>query len=427
VVTRRFVQKEQLLRNVFDQYEQPENRLTHALATVLYQERRLIRPFLRWLGIREIPKARKLMVAEQQVPGALQDINEEINESGLPDISIYDDVGFAVLVESKVQACINLKQLEKHRKTAKRRGYKLPWLVLVSVEKPSCKLRDRTIAVAWQDLYAWFNKQDRKLHWPIQLVSYMQVFERKMLSNDYQIKGTITVFDGLRFDDANPYTYREGKRQLRLLADILQKRRDLEKAIGIDPTGERRPAITGKGGNAVWDFIPLKKARNMPFTSYPHLTISIHRKQVLAAVTVPNGIKGGFRQKLRTEGPDGFLEVIHDLERRLRPVVRRSKGAKPMIYASQRHFRTQKSAAVVDAHLEADLRTAFTTKVTGVRHQPQWIDAIYEVLVNKRSNIQLGVEVLFRYTCPRVRSLEIVELFADTWKALAPLIKFVTE
>jgi hypothetical protein len=41
-----------------------------------------------------------------------------------------------------------------------------------------------------------------------QIVEYIKTFERKMLAADYQIRGTITVFVGLRFSDDNPYSYR---------------------------------------------------------------------------------------------------------------------------------------------------------------------------------------------------------------------------
>lgn len=157
----------------------------------------------------------------------------------------------------------------------------------------------------------------------------MRTFERKMLAKDYQIRGTITVFDGLRFDDDNPYTYREGKRLIRLLGDLLQDRRDLHR-IGIDPKGKRRAAITGRGADGVWDLLPLTVARDAKqFTSFPHLTISINRKQAKAAVTVPNGVKGGFRSKLSAFELDGFVGLLAQIEKRLRPVVKRSKGAKP--------------------------------------------------------------------------------------------------
>lgn len=66
--------------------------------------------------------------------------------------------------------------------------------------------------------------------------------------------------------------------------------------IGIAPDGKRRPAITGKGTDAVWDFLPLVVAREAKqFTALPHLTMSINGRHAVAAITVPNGVKGGFR------------------------------------------------------------------------------------------------------------------------------------
>ena len=98
-----------------------------------------------------------------------------------------------------------------------------------------------------------------------------------------------------------------------------------------------------------------------------------------------------------------------------------------MIYVTQRHFHTQRANAEVDARLDADLRTAVRRNNSGVKYQPQWIGAIYDVLVNKQSNIQFGVEVVFRYSCPVVRSPNAATLFADSWTALSPVVDFVLE
>jgi hypothetical protein len=371
------------VRNVFDQYEQPENRLTHALFTTLDQDRSLLVPFLYWLGIHEVPKLRALKITEQQVPGLLQLSDDIIEAKGLPDAAVFDDETWAVLFESKVQAHIGLGQVERHRRTATRHGFELPWVVLISVDRLSSALPEKTITKQWQEVYSWFNCRPTKSVWVRHLVQYMKVYERKQLRQHYDIRGTITVFDGLRFDEENPYTYREGKRLLQLLGDLLQNNKALQK-IHVDPDGERRPAITGKGTDGVWDFLPLTQARGKPFTSFPHLTMVIGRTRAVAAVTVPNGVKGGFRSKLSAGGFDQFLELISELNKRLRPVVKRSKGV-----------------------------------------QPQWLEAIYDILIKKRSNIQFGIEVQFRYSCPRIRSRDAAALFADTWIALSPLIDFV--
>lgn len=39
------------MRNLFDQYDQPENRLTYVLASRMENDRGLQRRFLKWLGI----------------------------------------------------------------------------------------------------------------------------------------------------------------------------------------------------------------------------------------------------------------------------------------------------------------------------------------------------------------------------------------
>jgi hypothetical protein len=58
------------LRNIFDQYWQPENRITHALMTAIDEDRALLRQFLRELvKVKPPTDPRKLSVLEQQYPG----------------------------------------------------------------------------------------------------------------------------------------------------------------------------------------------------------------------------------------------------------------------------------------------------------------------------------------------------------------------
>ena len=413
------------MRNVFDQYEQPENRLTHALVTALDKERALLRSFLTWLGLRDIPPARSLRITEQQVPGAAQGDLEELESKGLPDACVFTRDGWAALFECKVQAHVSAGQLRRHRKTAIRHGFESPELVVIAVNKSGGSLPRNTVSITWREVYRWFGRRASDSFWAREFVQYMQIFERKMLAKDYDIQGTITMFDGLRFDDDNPYTYHEGKRLIRLLGDELQARKDLHR-IGVDPKGERRPAITGSHADQVWDFLPLRVARGAKqFTDFPHLTLAINSAHAIAAVTVPNGVKGGFRTKLKASGLEGFMGLLSTLEKRLRPIIRESRGAKPIIHLIQRHYASQRSQAEVDSLLDADLRTATRGAQGGVKYQPQWLAAIYEVLAHKRSNLQLAVQLRFSYGRPLVRSAKAIDLFADAWKAMAPLVSFV--
>lgn len=411
------------MRNVFHQYDQPENKLTHALACVLYEDRHLIRPFLSWLGIKGAPPVKDLRVVEQQVPGLLESGDED-EARGLPDICIYSDDGWCAAVESKLQSGLKVDQLRRHQRTAQRYGFDDPHLVVLAVDKTSDAVRDLAHVREWREVYAWFRTKRAKSPWSQKLTDYMEAYESHMLAKGYGIRGTITMFDGLRFDEDNPYSYREGKRLIRLLGDELRGRKDLH-SLGVDPKGKGRGAITGKRRDSVWDFLSFKAARGSSnFTAHPHLTMSISRTYAVAAVTVPNGIKGGFKTKLRDEGFDAFNSMLIDIENNLRGVTKQSKGASPFVYALQRHYLHQRSDATTDARLDADLRTLSKTK-SRVKYQPQWGEAIYNALMEKKSNIQLGVEMRFFYGCPVLGSPKAPDLFADSWKAMKPLLDFV--
>ena len=97
------------VRNVFDQYSQPENRLTHALACCLHEDDVLARELVRWLTARPTPEG-DLHIVEQSLPGQPSADDDGARDS-LPDAWIYSDDGWSLLLESKVQAPIDVDQL----------------------------------------------------------------------------------------------------------------------------------------------------------------------------------------------------------------------------------------------------------------------------------------------------------------------------
>jgi hypothetical protein len=412
------------VRSIFSQYSQPENRLTHALACTLTHDRKLLRPFLRWIGLRNVPPLGALRIVEQQVPGEIVS-GDEAESAGVPDLCVFNRDSWAVVFEAKVQSRVYVDQLKRHRRTAECHGYPQAPIVVLAVDPPSGAMAD-VVHIQWRELWAWFRRRAAESFWAQQMVEYMQAFEKEMISQNYGIRGTLTMFDGLRFDEENPYTYSEGKRLIRLLGDELQRRTALH-ALGVDPKGPRRSAITGRGGDRVWDFLPLRVARHAgQFTHYPHLTLDIGRDNASAAITVPNGVKGGFRSKVRRVGSEGFSDILLETLDGLRPVLDRSKGARANAYALQRHYPSQRAAGIIDGRISVDLETLVRKKSkSGVKYQPQWIDAIYTLLAQKRSNIQFGVTVAFDYRCPIVRSPKAADLFADAWLGMEPVLDFV--
>ncbi|HED52886.1 MAG TPA: hypothetical protein ENJ00_01625 [Phycisphaerales bacterium] len=414
------------MRSVFDQYSQPENRLTHALACTLDADRTLLGPFLRWAGAADAPAVSRLSITEQQTPG-VPGSGDESDAKGIPDACVFDDEGWLMIIESKVQSKASVDQLNRHIQTAKRHDYKDPHVLLLTTDDQTVALPSSVMHKQWRDVYAWFRKRSDRSFWARELTRYMESLEARMIAENYTVRGTLTMFDGIRFDANNPYTYREGKRLIRLLGDELQQHKTLHK-LGVDPKGERRSAITGRDSTRVWDFLPLRVARGATnFTSFPHFTMGIRDSDVSAGVTVPNGVRGGFRTRLHNAGEEGFIELLEEIERRSRRVRTRSSGAVAKVYIVQRHFHSQRSMGEVDAKLEMNLCTIVTGARRGTKYQPEWASAVYEILTRKRSNIQLGFQIVFQHTCPIVRSRKVIKLFVDAWDAMSPVLSFVLD
>lgn len=411
------------MRNIFDQYEQPENRATHALTCALSHEPALLRPFLRWVGLRDVPKDR-LHIVQQQAPGVEVSGEETTDERrSLPDLCVFNDARWAAVFEAKVQSTPVSDQLRRHIRTAERMGFVKPQLVLLVVDRPS-SLHQPCRVVLWRDVYAWFHAKRWESAWARRFVEYLEVFEANMVARDYEVRGTMTKFSGVRFDEDHPYTYREAKRLLGLLCDELQARRELHQ-LGLDPKGARRSAITNDlNGPCVWDLMPLRAAKGAPHTRFPHLGIAIYPTHVKAMLSIPNEFRRRAFRSDRDAGVGGLGEALTAVERASRPVLRKSPKSKVVAMLLQRHFPTQR-VSVEDAALWFDLRTGMKGGATGVKRQPEWLDALRTLLVSRDSNLHMEVAVQLRNGCPLLGSPAAVTLITDCFVAMKPALDCV--
>lgn len=413
------------MRNIFDQYSQPENKLTHALVCALSADRRLLRPFLKWLGTTPPSAMESLTITEQQRPGIPLSADEDDEENPtLPDACIFDDDDWLLMIEAKVQARVDKRQLDGHLKSARRQGFSSPQLLVIAVDEQSDSENRSHIFRTWREIYAWFRKHVDQSAWATEFTEYLEIFEARMIALNYGIRGTLTMFDGLPFDSENPFNYREGKRLIGLLGDELRRRPELDE-LGADLTARGRSKITGKKDGVLWDFIPLKNQReSQKLTHYPHLTFSLRSGGASAMFNIPNAVRGGLRKRLIDLGEEEFKSMLIQIEQNLRPVLTRTKNCKPLISIVQRHYPSRSAPPVIDAELYCDLRTLVPNDGTGVKYQPEWIDSLFQILANKKSNIQIGIATRFNYDCPKIRSPEAVDIFVSAWLAMRPVIEF---
>ena len=143
------------MRNIFDQYGQPENRLTHALLTSLAEDPGLLRRFMRnFLQDREV--ASPFEIYEQSLPGERLTLSEdEAEKRGLPDGCIVDGSGRTWLIESKIAAHPTADQLQRHRRTAVRRQLRQVELLVLTTGRRTREPVAGTLHRTWSEVYRW--------------------------------------------------------------------------------------------------------------------------------------------------------------------------------------------------------------------------------------------------------------------------------
>lgn len=422
-----FLARLESMRNLFDQYSQNENKLTHALVSSLYEDKVLLNAFIRWVTGEKIP-SRPIEVIEQQLVG--DDVESELvaDQKGLPDAWFYDDDTWSLLLESKVAAKLSRNQLERHYKTACKKGFKDITVLTITVDEPRIALPKYVKSLTWIDCFRWLKSKEPQSAWAGRAAGYMRAVESKWIAEGYLSKGALTVFTGVPFTKKNPYNYFEAKLCLKQLMGELRTRKELSKALGADLKAVGRGSITGKQSNSVWDFISLKQAViDDEHTKNPHLTLSISQEFVLVIAILPSGMKRSMWKKLQSMTEDEFGELLSEIDKNFAPIIRKVPYARPTVGVTQRHYPSRSGKAVVDADLNFDLRAAVkTNKKTGIKYQPEWITASYLALANKKSNMTFAVGMRFPYGDGKyTNDVRIVDHVRSTWIACKPLFEAV--
>jgi hypothetical protein len=400
------------MRNLFDQYRHPENRLSHALAVCLNEDRALLRGFLSWIGVAFPANLKTLNVVEQTLPGDPPESDEEAERRGLPDIIIHDGNTWCVLIESKIQAPLTSDQLARHEKTMRRRGFEC--IACVALTKAGVVPPSGVIGRAWCGLYEWLAKTGGGREWAERLRAYLRVAELRLAREEYLTEGTLTMFDGFPFSDENPYTYEEARRLLNLAMAELRKDKSLQ-ALGVDTKADGRRAIMGD-----WDYLLLKNhPAGKPHTAFPHFSLGAFEYDLIIAVTIPNDAPNGLR-RLVDIGSDGLRSVNGAILKRAARL--RRLGGRVEAYAVQRHWKSRRSEPDVDARVEFDLETSQTSGVGQVKCQPEWVGLFVSLIGAKASNIQFGYKVCLPWETRGLNTRESLKMIAEGWSAMEPLL-----
>ncbi len=406
------------MRNLFDQYSHPENRLSHALAVCLNEDRLLLKGFLECVRVKPPMPARSLRLIEQSLPGDAPESETDAERNGLPDIVIHDDDRWCLLVESKVQAALTEDQLRRHERTLRRRGFE--HVHRVALTKAGVRAPRDTFALTWSELYEWLGGQVRRGGWSDRLREYLRAAEVRLARDGYLTEGTLTMFDGFPFSESNPYTYGEAKRLLKLAMEELRRDRSL-RDLGVDPAAAGRIAITGRDGRVVWDFLSFaERPKRGAFTGYPHLTLAVHADHLEVSITIPNSVIRPVKTRLANLGADRITDINALILRRARRLI--AIGAQIQAYALQRHYLGQRSPAVTDAMLAFRLETSHPRSTARVKRQPEWVELFALLPSRKQSNLQFQYCVQIPWGTKGLDSRESLRIIVESWSAMTPLL-----
>ena len=183
------------MRNIFDQYSLPENKLTHSLVSCLYEDKHLLNSFLKNFCPNFFNKKSNLKIEQQTVPGESHLSNDEEK---------------CLILESKISSRLARDQLIRHERTVRRRGFNDIRIIGVVVDLiPNVRL-DKLKQITWNEVYNWTYKETKKSEWAKKLIEYFNVAENKMVEDEYLTEGSITEFTGVDFNENNPFSYLEG-------------------------------------------------------------------------------------------------------------------------------------------------------------------------------------------------------------------------
>ena len=143
------------MRNVFDQYGQPENRLTHALFASLAHDDRLLRSFIMDVcKAKRPPKAPPATISVQRYPDGTEYSDDELQSSRIPDAWICDQEGWALVFEAKIGAKLTNAQLRGHRQKAHQLSYDRATFICLLAGDIDVPDADWTV-LKWSEVYVW--------------------------------------------------------------------------------------------------------------------------------------------------------------------------------------------------------------------------------------------------------------------------------
>jgi len=430
------------IRNIFDQYDQPENRLTHALVQVLVRDETLARRFIaRFVPGLSVPATHKFCFSCQRFPeqeGEPEERSEEQEAEGygIPDFWVYgksdgDEPRWAVFCECKVTADLRADQLKNHASTAQKLDFPLLHLLTITPTRAGPEAFGllpplvHASPVAWFEVYEFIHGY-RDRDYARDFLDYMHIVEDQLICKGKAVE-PLTKFLGIPFDSNHEFVELSARSHLRALMRELRPRLEASDALPISREIARKP-ITGP-----WDVVGFRfAAPNEVFTEHPHITVFVEPEGCGIQLTLPNNAKTGYWRRMRKRGSDELLRVFREVAERIGPQRPLPQGFwEPSlgVYLEQVHFYARRRPTS-DGKLTFDLNAILSDQPqANVRPVSAWLSTLSCMLpATTQANFELALKVKYPYVAGSAcRDAGFVDVLVRDAEALQPFLALLTE
>ncbi|MBI2165116.1 MAG: hypothetical protein HYU29_01780 [Chloroflexi bacterium] len=389
------------LRNIFDQYSQLENRVTHALAHALVSDMSLRTAFSQQAARHETMGKPAIIVQDRSGQG-----------DSVPDLTILDESGFRITMENKLQLdSVEADQLARHWKRVAYGGQQSGCVLVITPdlhepkEVQGMRQDGANIRwVPWQQVYQWMMELGRRK--PTAAIALAFCEYLRQVEGVLQKEGNdvmLSTFDGIDFKQG----VRDDSQARSLLAHI---RRHIESSGAMRQQFPGLNPQLGRKQSSYWTSIGLvrpasEEERSDPFNKHPHLTIEFEEAQFSAFIVLPHAARHEYKRRASEATLDAWRRVFADI---LEAILRLEEAPKPVPYVliEQRHWITRKGAPTVDGKVEFTLDTlASSLKVDGkVKDNEKWFSVVPSLIrTSSQANIEVQVGLHYPYgRCEKV-------------------------
>ena len=408
------------LRNIFDQYQMPENRVTNALLQTLQRDRRLLDSFLKKVIGRTIAKNEDIVFKAFKKPGADEDIkSSEEQTQSIPDGLILIGEETAIAIESKiVKGAVRPEQLKSHLEEIPSYNEKYLCVITPDDSSPIEDLKARgeidinSIWLSWREIYEMLGDYKSPKN--------AEEFLQSQLKEFLYMQNDLIGFCGFEKREEG-YDFEKANNIIRNLIRAIKPRvQEIYQGFEYEKQYYKRTKNPYQiYPEAAWGYL----APQEDFTKDLHFTFSLGETNLFIGLTIPHNA-GQRWQRLKAICQDDNL--FRDFESQLFEL--RSKLPNIYLEFLQRHYVGRKDGAI-DGMIEMNLDTINGNPEEKVKKNKALWEGLRSVIARKKDyNGQLMIRTRYFFKDhPEMENENFKDEIIRATASFKSLYEFLTE